>query len=190
MPGTRASVLIVDDDPVVVDRYGSWLEDDYDVLTALDGETALGMADEADVVLLDRRLPDIAGSEVAARVFELESRPLVAMVSGMDPDTDILELPCDDYLSKPLTGERLEDAVERLSRRAEYSDVLARYSSLVAKRAAIESSQPMDELVRDPEYDELCRKCESTRRELDGIVQGFEAADFETAFKSPEFNVN
>jgi len=190
MPGTRASVLIVDDDPVVVDRFASWLEDEYDVLTALDGETALGVAEDADVVLLDRRLPDIAGREVASRIFEAEPRPVVAMVSGVEPDMDIVELPCDDYLVKPVTEADVRDAVDRLSRRAEYGDVLRTYTTLAAKRAAIESSQPMDELVADPEYDELCRRCEATRRELDGIVRGFEAADFETAFKAPEFNAN
>jgi DNA-binding response OmpR family regulator len=190
MSGRRDTVLVVDDDPVVVDRFRAWLDDDYDVLTALDGETALGTADEADVVLLDRRLPDMEGREVASRIFELKSRPVVAIVSGVRPDTDIVEWPCDEYLIKPMTGQGLGDAVQRLFRRAEYGDALAEYTTLASKRAAIESSQPMDELVSDPEYDELCKQCESKRRELDGIVQGFEAKDFETAFKAPEFNAN
>lgn len=190
MSDTPVSVLIVDDDPVVVDRYASWLDDDYDVLTALDGETALSVATDAELVLLDRRLPDIAGREVADRIFEMDPRPVVAIVSGVEPDTDIVELPCDDYLVKPVTDDDVRDAVHRLSRRAEYGDVLAKYTTLAAKRAAIEASQPMDELVTDPEYDELCRRCEATRRELDGIVQGFEAADFETAFQAPEFNAD
>jgi len=183
-------VLIVDDDPVVVDRFGSWLAEDYAVRTALDGETALSAVDGADVVLLDRRLPDLAGEEVASRIFEDEDRPVVAMVSGMTPDTDIVELPCDDYLVKPLTEVALRDCVDRLVRRAEYGDVLAEYTSLAAKRATLESSRPMDELVSDPEYDQLCDRCESLRQELDGIVRGFETEDFETAFQAPEFGVD
>jgi len=190
MAGDAATVLVVDDDPVVVDRFGSWLAEDYGVRTALDGETALAAADDADVVLLDRRLPDLAGKEVASRIFQDEDRPVVAMVSGVTPDTDIVELPCDDYLVKPLTEVSLRDAVDRLVRRAEYEDILAEYTTLASKRATLESNQPMDELVTNPGYDRLCDRCESLREELDGIVRGFEAEDFETAFQAPEFGVD
>lgn len=184
-----ATVLVVDDDAVVVDRLASWLADDYEVRTALDGETALSATDEADVVLLDRRLPDLDGEEVASRIFEEPDRPVVAMVSGMTPDTDIVELPCDDYLVRPLTEVGLQDAVDRLVRRAEYGEILAEYTTLASKRAVLECNQPMDELVADPEYNALCDRCASRRQELDGIVRGFEAEDFETAFQAPEFGV-
>jgi len=81
MVGAETTVLIVDDDPVTVDRFGSWLNEAYEVRTALDGETALTAADEADVVLVDRRLPDRSGREVASRILERDDRPVVAMVS-------------------------------------------------------------------------------------------------------------
>jgi DNA-binding response OmpR family regulator len=190
MVGEETTVLIVDDDPVTVDRFGSWLDDDYEVRTALDGETALTAAGEADIVLLDRKLPDRSGREVASRIFELDDRPVVAMVSDVTPDVDIVDLPCDDYLVKPLTAPDLRNGVGRYARRATYEDALAEYTTLASKRATLESNRPIDELVADPQYDELCERCESLRRQLDGLVAGFEQEDFETAFHAPEFSAN
>lgn len=43
----------------------------------------------------------------------------------------------------------------------------------------------MDELLGDPEYDALCRRTESLRQELDGLVDQFEKDDFEAAFRAP-----
>lgn len=181
------TVLVVDDDQPVLDRLSSLLEPDYTVLTATDGKTALVKAEEADVVLLDRRLPDISGDEVAATINDRLDGPMIAMISGVEPGTDILDLACDDYLVKPLGGDEVARTVDRLHRRAEYDDRLAEYASLASKRAVIESAVPMDELLADDNYDELCRRSEDLRQNLNELMEGFEPADFEAAFQSPEF---
>lgn len=187
MTGAGQTVLVVDDDEAVRDEFTSWL-DEYEVATADTAAAALDQVATADVVLLDRRLPDRPGDAVAAEIAAMDDRPMVAVVSGVAPDTNILDLACDDYLVKPLRPEELRDAVARLGRRAEYDSVLAEYSRLAAKRAAIEAANPMEELVGDPEYDRLCTDGEAIRRELDGMVEQFSTADFETAFRAPEFS--
>ena len=178
------TVLVVEPDPETLDRYVGWLDRHYEVTTATSGETALDVAEGADVVLLDRRIPDRSGDEVAADLFERPDAPMVAMLSTVDPDLDIVDLACDEYLLKPLSQSELSEAVTRLVRRADYDERLATYSSLASKRATLESAVPMDELLANPEYDALCRRTESLRRELDGLVGQFEKDDFEAAFRA------
>ena len=178
------SVLVVEPDPETLERYVDWLEREYEVRTATSGSEALDRVNGVDVVLLDRRLPDRSGDEVATRISGRPDAPTIALLSTVDPDLDIVDLSCDDYLLKPLSQSELLDAMTRLVRRADYDERLATYSSLASKRATLESAVAMDELIGDPEYDALCRRTESLRRELDGLVDQFEKDDFEAAFRA------
>ena len=61
------SVLVVDDDPRILKMLCSFLKaEGYEVATAEDGQTALGVLASAppSLVLLDLNLPDIQGDEV------------------------------------------------------------------------------------------------------------------------------
>lgn len=178
------TVLVVEPDPDTLQRYVGWLDRTYDVITAMSGDEAVDAATAADVVLLDRRLPDRSGDAVAADLADRPDAPMVALLSTVDPDPDIVGLACDDYLLKPLSESELSDSVSRLVRRGDYDDRLATYASLASKRATLESAVPVDELLGDPEYDALCRRTESLRQELDGLVGEFEKDDFEAAFRA------
>jgi DNA-binding response OmpR family regulator len=96
----RATVLVVDDDPAVVDLFEQFLAD-YDVRTAGDAAAALSAADGADVVLLDRGLPDRSGDEVLTELRDRGSTAAVVMVTGAAPEGDPLEAGYDDYILKP-----------------------------------------------------------------------------------------
>jgi DNA-binding response OmpR family regulator len=110
MTGT---LLVVDDDPDFRALYEAWLAE-YEVRVAADGAEALVVVDEAvDVVVLDREMPRKDGLAVAR---ELDSRavdPAVVMVSGVAPETDLLDVPVDDYLRKPVEREAVAAAVRR-----------------------------------------------------------------------------
>jgi len=46
-----------------------WVGEDYEVVTAYDGSTALErMSDAIDIVLLDRHMPDITGDRVLEEI--------------------------------------------------------------------------------------------------------------------------
>jgi len=96
----RATVLVVDDDPGVVELFEQFLAD-YDVRTATDAAGALSAAEGADVVLLDRGLPDRSGDEVLAQLRERGSTAAVVMVTGAAPEGDPAEAGYDDYIIKP-----------------------------------------------------------------------------------------
>ena len=66
-----ARVLVVDDEPIVLDVLGRYLErDGFGVETARDGPAALDAIDRRrpDLILLDLGLPDRDGLEVIRRV--------------------------------------------------------------------------------------------------------------------------
>ncbi|MCU4742177.1 HalX domain-containing protein [Halobacteria archaeon AArc-m2/3/4] len=181
------TVLVVDDDEDVVDLFESWLSDHYTVKTATDGEDALAELEGVDVALLDRRLPTCSGDHVAAEIDRRDGDCMTAIVSGVEPDTDIVHVSCGEYLVKPIDESELLDTVDRLRQRARYDDRLAECANLAAKRGALEASQPQAKLERDPEYVDLCRQITKLRTELDDLTREFDAEDFRAAFETPDF---
>lgn len=65
-------LLVVDNERDVADTYALQLEE-YDTRVAYGGEEALAkLDDDVDAVLLDRRMPDVHGDEVLARIHDRE----------------------------------------------------------------------------------------------------------------------
>lgn len=109
------TVLFVDDEPAIADGHAARLSDDYEVRTAYGGEEAMEtMDDEIDVVCLDRRMPGMSGGEVLEAIREEGYDCRVLMLTGVEPDRDVVEMGFDDYIVKPVGGEQLRETVERL----------------------------------------------------------------------------
>lgn len=143
----RASVLVVDDDPVNRSMLSRSLEaDGHEATTVESGAEALELAGSQafDVVLLDVVMPGMDGYQVLERLKadpELRHLPVVMVTAVDDAASAVrcIELGADDYLSKPvdpvllgarvragLTTKRLHDLqrrhveeVDRLNRRLE-----------------------------------------------------------------------
>ena len=87
LPPAAPSVLIVDDDETLRGQLSTYLDSHgIQCLVAKDGTEALQVlaAQSFDAVLLDVRLPDMSGLEVAARVCEASPRPKIILMSGYD----------------------------------------------------------------------------------------------------------
>ena len=152
----RASVLVVDDEESVAETYRLRLRDAYDVDVALSGHDALEMVDDGyDVVLLDRRMPDISGDEVLEEIRDRAIDCKVVMVTAVDPDFDIVEMACDDYVVKPLDDGQLGAVVERVRKVAEYSDRRQELGAKKLKRNVLEVEKREDELLDNDEYQRL-----------------------------------
>jgi PleD family two-component response regulator len=67
------------------------------------------------------------------------------MVTAIDPDLGILDMPFDDYLSKPVEREDLRAAVDQQCQVLAY-DLLGEYFQLESTRAVLESELPPDEV--------------------------------------------
>jgi DNA-binding response OmpR family regulator len=167
-----ATVLIVDDEPAIVDGHAARLEGQYEVRTAYDGHEALERLDEAvDVVLLDRRMPGLSGDEVLdhARDRGLDCR--VAMLTGVEPSFDIADMGFDEYLQKPVAEDALFETVERLHRRNEYDETLQEYFSVASRVATLETEHGEDVLHDRDEYRELNERLDALRDRLDRTLE-------------------
>ncbi len=99
-------VLVVDDEPRVRDVLQRILKQEgYKVITAPDGETALGLIKETkpDVILLDIMMPGLDGFQVLNLIRQYSSIPVIMLTARREVTTarDALILGADDYVRKP-----------------------------------------------------------------------------------------
>lgn len=179
-------VLIVDDDEALTTVYATWLQDEYDVQTATSGREALDVLDaDVSVILLDRRMPGLPGEAVLDAVRDAGYDCRVAMVTGVRPDADVLDLGFDDYLVKPVSGDDLRGAVDRLLERQTYDDRLQQYYALASKRAALEAE--LDRSTEPTRIQDAIQtvdsRLERIQHEMSRVVDSFGFDDFRVAFR-------
>ena len=118
-------ILVVDDDEELAETVAIGLRRAHlAVDVAFDGSAALerALANEYEVVVLDRDLPHRHGDEVCAELVAAGSRSRVLMLTaadGMDDLVDGLALGADDYLPKPFDFPVLVARIGALFRRAQ-----------------------------------------------------------------------
>ncbi|MGI8493559.1 MAG: response regulator transcription factor [Acidimicrobiales bacterium] len=115
------TVLVVDDDPVIVGLLQLNFEiEGYEVVTAPDGESGQALARERqpDVIVLDVMMPRVSGLEVARR---LRADPVTAYLpilllsaKAQKADVEAGRAVADDYVTKPFEPLELLARVGRL----------------------------------------------------------------------------
>lgn len=145
--------LVVDDEREVADAYALRLRGLCDVETAYGGEEALENVREReiDVVLLDRHMPGMSGDDVLGELAAMEFVGRVIMVTAIDPDFDILDMPFDDYLCKPVDREDVRAAVTQQCTILGYA-TLGKYFSVEATRQVIAAELPDEDLASHEAY--------------------------------------
>ena len=177
-----ATVLVVDDERDVAELYSTWLAREYDVLSAHDGTEALEAVDTSvDIVFLDRQMPEMSGDEVLAAIDDRGIDCRVVMVTAVDPGFDIIDMPFDDYITKPVTGSELLETAESMLTRDSYDEQLQEYFSMASKKAALESEKNPLELDAHEEYRDVSQRVEELREQADQTAT--EIDDFESAFR-------
>ncbi|RQG90324.1 response regulator [Natrarchaeobius halalkaliphilus] len=181
-------VLVVDDEARLADLFATWLEGEWSVDTAYDGEEALEkMSDTVEVVLLDRRMPGLSGDDVLKAIRDEGYNSRVVMVTAVDPDFDIIEMGFDDYLVKPVSKDELLEIVEEVTDRSEYESDILEYYALVSKKALLESEKAERELTANEEYQDLRGRIEELEARVDESVSGLSSHDdFVGAFQDLE----
>ena len=179
----RATVLLVDDEEEVADVYALRLETEYETRVAYGGEDALETIDvDVDVVLLDRRMPDLSGDEVLAKIREKGYDCRVIMLTAVDPGLDILEMPFDDYLCKPVEKEDLVSAIEQQLKIQEYDEQLSEYFEVTSKLALLESELPPRELEENDQLARLRDRADELEAEMSDLLDEFDS--LEEAFEN------
>ncbi|WP_416839459.1 response regulator transcription factor [Haloferax sp. DFSO52] len=171
MSAEQPLVLVVEDEPDLADLYATWLRDDYRVRVAYGGREALDeLDDEVDVVLLDRRMPDLSGDEALTEIRNHGFDCRVAMVTAVEPDFDIIAMGFDDYLVKPVSREALTDTVSNLILRNTYDVGIQDLFSLASKKALLESEKDETTLKDNDEYQRLTEQLDRLKNELDDTL--------------------
>jgi DNA-binding response OmpR family regulator len=121
-----AVVLVVDDEVRIRDLVRRYLEHEgHHVLTAGSGAEALDIAGHTavDLIVLDLRLPDITGEEVAAEIRRTSDVPILMLTAKVDERDRIhgLEVGADDYVTKPFSPRELVLRVGAILRRGRSS---------------------------------------------------------------------
>jgi DNA-binding NtrC family response regulator len=176
------TVLIVDDEKAVADAYTAQLQDEYDTRTAYGGDQALERIDsEIDVVLLDRRMPGRSGDNVLEQVRDRGLDCRVIMVTAVDPDFDIVDMPFEDYLQKPVGREELAGAIERQLQASGYDERITELMEVSTKLGLLEREKSPQELEGDEEIERLRNRSAELRAALDETVLDFD--DSKEAFR-------
>lgn len=158
-----ARVLVVDDEPHIVDVVRAYLErDGHAVRTAADGQGALRAAADwgPEVVVLDVMLPGRSGFDVLRDLRSGDHGPGVILVTARDEVADRvagLELGADDYVTKPFEPRELAARVSALLRRLGPPTVATQEDRT---DGAAPSARTYHDLEIDPEAREIRRGAE------------------------------
>jgi DNA-binding response OmpR family regulator len=124
--GSRASVLVVDDEPTIGEVVSRYLaRAGYETRVAANGLQALSVASvwPPDLVVLDLMLPEVDGLEVMRRLRADGHVPVILLTAKGEPTDRVvgLRLGADDYVSKPFSPAELVARVEAVLRRVDVS---------------------------------------------------------------------
>ena len=134
-------ILICDDDPVVHESLGLYLESEgYEHQSAYDGQQALEMYENLhpDMIVLDLMMPRMSGLDVCRTIRQTSSVPIIMLTAkGEEIDRILgLELGADDYIVKPFSPR----------------EVLARIKA-VLRRFAEKASEEDSSIIRLPQLE-------------------------------------
>ena len=179
----RPTVLVVEDDPSVADRYRDWLAGHYDVRTTGEGETAVEMLREApdaiDAILLSCRMSEVSDDLALVAIRDAGFDCPVALVTDRRPDSDVVDGGFDDYLTEPVSEEALLRSVgsllavegqEALRRELSARRVRRNVLEVVRSGADLAESEALARLERDIER--LERRLSLHRERLDSRNEG------------------
>ena len=112
-------LIVEDEDAIAVPLVEGLVREGYDVTRVATGAAALE-APEADVILLDLRLPDMDGYDVCRAIRARSAVPIIMVTArGEESDRVIgLELGADDYVVKPFGLRELIARIRAVTRRA------------------------------------------------------------------------
>ena len=116
------TVLVVEDEVKIRELLRSYLERaGLDVVTTGSGAEAITLAARAepDLIILDLRLPDVPGEDVAREVRRSGAMPILMLTAKSSQQDRIhgLEIGADDYVTKPFSPRELVLRVQAILRR-------------------------------------------------------------------------
>jgi CheY-like chemotaxis protein len=116
----RKKILVVDDTDWNRDLLVQLLEDDYDIVQAVDGAEGVKKTAEEkpDLILMDLGMPVMDGWEATRRIKANEALryiPIIAVTSHamVGDEIEARKAGCDDYLPKPIDEQLLIEKIRK-----------------------------------------------------------------------------
>lgn len=126
MPETKSKILIIEDDRDLAEMLNAYLRvQGYEVVSVNWGEEGIQAAQTSrpDLLILDIRLPDIDGFEVARRLRadrKTSDIPIIFLTEKRERSDRLagLELGADDYITKPFDVQEMRLRVRNVLKRS------------------------------------------------------------------------
>lgn len=117
-------ILIVDDEPKIVDVVKSYLEhSSFTVVSASNGRQAYEKLEKEnpDLIILDWMLPDTTGVEICRTIRQKSNVPILMLTAKVEEENILqgLQTGADDYVTKPFSPRQLVARVEAILRRTQ-----------------------------------------------------------------------
>jgi nitrogen regulation protein NR(I) len=112
------TILIVDDDRSIRYSIKRMLEDQYSVITAQNGEEALGRmkGNSPDLIIMDIKMPGLNGIDVLKQIKSIDPKSLVIIMTAYgttETAIEAMKYGAFDYILKPFPIPRMKGLVEK-----------------------------------------------------------------------------
>jgi DNA-binding response OmpR family regulator len=179
-------ILIVDDDPTLVDFLKLLLESEgYETRDSVDGESALQEIRkfEPEVVLLDYMMPNMDGLDVLRHVSKHHVTSFVVMLTGKGNEevaVECMKAGAVDYVLKPFDNERLlsvirnalryrETELERRQIISNLKDLSERLAEILSRASAI--VEQAKQTAQANQLEELNTLLEEARKKVQEVQE-------------------
>jgi DNA-binding response OmpR family regulator len=113
---------------------------------------------------------------------------LVIIVTAVEPDFDIVDMPFDDYLVKPVTGDDLSATVISVLERASFRETARDYFAKASKQAALAGYKHQAQLESNEEYQRIQRELDELRDRADAAIEELGPDAVKELFQDHESN--
>jgi signal transduction histidine kinase len=131
--GKRATVLVADDEPDMLQFLKSQLAARYEVIEAVDGQQAVEKAGQflPDIILLDMMMPEKDGLQACREIHAhtpTQNIPVILLTARADEETKFaaLEAGASDFLAKPFSTTELHVRIRNLVESHDYQRRLSK----------------------------------------------------------------
>ncbi|NVO21520.1 MAG: response regulator [Bacteroidetes bacterium] len=149
----KALVLIVDDDPEILDMLRNFLKSDYNLTFAVNGLEAYDkvLSEKPDLIIADVMMPVMDGIEFCGKLrenFDTSHLPLILLTGRADIEDRIsgLKAGADSYIPKPFHPEHLKVRIETL---------LKRWDGIKLRFHQMEVDPSLEKEITDPFFQKM-----------------------------------